>query len=586
MNGNEVKSRIERLRAQLVELGLTSEQAAAVLEGRDASRLPSEPELALVAFDADSVQSQIFVSPRPVTISGASRLLQSWDLRLGSGEVLGTRAVVLFAGGGQATLLVRRVDAPEIEETLTREFVAHTAGAPCTVVFLAISCRALAEGPSRAIHAPPLPSTLAQRIAWSPKGGGGFGACMAWLSFLLRQRKGEAGHAPVEEATMAARCAECAERPREQQGERCARCAHNRRAGQRGKRSFDEARDLEEVVGEPTGAGSAALEDDKARQRARQLAFIKLDGRGVGAVLEKLHTMAQYAAVSWTLQRAFELDPATRDDELQRLGVPAGRYQLPIAGGDDLLIVVPGRFRRPDGEAGDALTLAAALAARVEHAFDASPMDGCFAQDQELLRQVRRMGAGVGVVLTSGLPARFCFEYASELVRSAKDAIGPVEGPRSAVDFVVLRGGSPLSSSIRSLREAETAPVAMQLGPHRIGGLRRTRCPYPLPDYQRMLARARELTRVSRSALHELRGAMREPEVGLLAIRYQMVRDRELRGALIGDVPLASVPPQISEWVLAPAGQGQGAAVWATAIPDLLEATRFVGTGPTSEEEV
>ncbi|WP_437952606.1 hypothetical protein WME98_19240 [Sorangium sp. So ce296] len=494
--------------------------------------------------------------------------------------MLGTHAAVLFAGGGQATMLVRREHAPRIEETLLQEFARHTAGAPCSVACLPLSARELVEGPrGAAASTPALKGALARRLAWSPRGAGGFGACMATLSFLLRHRKGAPARAAWDESA-AARCEECAERPRATDN-RCIRCGHNRRQGQQGKKQFDEARDLAEILGDPAGSGSEGAEV----QRARHLAFIKLDGHGVGTLLERLRTMAQYAAVSCALQRAFELDPATRDAELGKLGVSAGRYQLPIAGGDDLLIVVPGHFRRPDGGQGDALTLAADLAKRAEGAFDEVALENYFDADRDLLRHVRRLGAGVGVVLTSGIPARFCFDYASELVRSAKDAISDgEEGARSAVDFVVLRGGSPVSSSVRSLRDAQTMPLVMQLGQHRIGALRRSRCPYPLADFRRMLDRARQLARVSRAALHDLRAAMQQPEVGLLAVRYQMVRDSALRNALVGDQPLAAVPPEICEWVMAPVGNPKASTTWATGLTDLLEAARFVG-GMRAEED-
>ena len=275
-------------------------------------------------------------------------------------------------------------------------------------------------------------------------------------------------------------------------------------------------------------------------QDVRDLAFIKLDGRGIGAQLEKLQSIDHYMALSAALREAFEL----RD--LARFGVPENRYQIPIAGGDDLLIVVPAQWRSEKG-AGGAFTLCKDLLEHVEGAFDRAAFAAPFANGAKLGDDLRKLGAGAGLVVTSGMPASSCFKYTDDLVKSAKDAVGDADC--SALDFAVLRGGTPLATSLGKLRVRD--PLEIDLGGDLEGEVRRSRCPYSLPGLRMLLERAALLARTPRSALHALHAAMREPTTGLLAIRYQLCRHPELRRALTGGEPLANLPPELGEWVLA-----------------------------------
>ena len=50
------------------------------------------------------------------------------------------------------------------------------------------------------------------------------------------------------------------------------------------------------------------------------------------------------------------------------------------------------------------------------------------------------------------IPIQFLLSYASDLLKNAKKLTRATSSQRSAVDFLVLRGGTPLSSSIGDLR--------------------------------------------------------------------------------------------------------------------------------------
>jgi len=559
----DVRNELAKVASGLVGLGLTAGAAESILHGTDADRLSDEKNLALIAFDADAVQAQVFASPRPVTIQGASTILREWDEGLQTGKPLAGGAVVLFAGGGQAVMIARR---GYEGSQLAARFREHTGGSPCTTASVDVSPRDLVQGAAKA-SGPKVKETLALRLGWSPEPARGFGACIARLSLEMRVARGARDASFFLDApTPEARCKECAERSRRTPDELCARCRKNRDRGSEYKEIWTQARSFDQVLGADA-------------HRTRHLAFLRLDGRGVGAQLEALRTIAQYTALSLALRDAFEVRDLTAV-----FGVPKDRYQIPIAGGDDLLVVVPARWKPSEqGGPADAFSLCAALLDRVERSFTGADLAEHFPERADLER-LRKLGAGAGLVITSGMPASFCFDYTGDLLRSAKDAI--LGEHRSAVDFAVLRGGSPIATSLAELRQRSL--LDLDLGGELTGKVQRTRCPYALADFHAFLERTHLLAGAPASALHALHAAMREPTTGMLAVRYQLARHRSLRRALTGDKPLAALPERLDDWVLAKLGTVAGDAsltLWATAIGDLLDVRPFVSGTDAREQE-
>jgi len=577
----EIGEEIERIVRGLGRLGLAEAQARALVRGENAGLSP-ERDLALIGFDADSVQEQIFASPRPVTIQGASDRLAAWDWAFGNlggdehraGVLDKDAAVALYAGGGKAVLIARAGDAEAIRTKLEDAFYERTAGWPCTTASVPLSPRELARGPAAAVEpVPPALPKLAERIGWCATGGGGFGACMALLALAMRAERVAPSHRfYLREELSGPRCEECAvrprlpgraEEPREKWPTRCDRCDDNHRDGAETKKEWAQAGSFDDVLGERGAPG----EDPK---RARHIAFLKLDGRGIGGRLERLGSIAEYVALSRALHHAFEMTEA----KLVSLGVPERRFQIPIAGGDDLLLVVPARWKPTgQGDASDAFTLARALLKRVERTFDDAARTGFFAAGAG----IDQLGAGAGLVIASGMPASFCFRYTDDLVKSAKAPLAAgSDGKhrsarhRSALDFAVLRGGSPLAESLDRIRARDV--LDLDLGPDLAGKVKRTRCPYVLADLDALIERTRRLAGAPRSAVHALHTAMREPTTGMLAVRYQLSRHPDLRRALTGDAPLGALPPHLGEWVL----NNVGDRLWATGIGDLLDALPFV----------
>ena len=549
-------------------LGLTAEAADCLLLGKPAPDAKGDRRrLALVAFDADGIQSQVLASPRPVTIQGASHVLRSWDMRLQAGEDV-PDAVVLFAGGGQAVLLSAEDAAHEIEKRVASLFLSRTNGWPCTTASMSFTMDALSRGPGLSGHLPPHLADKLPLAGVSFSEGGGFGACLASLHAVLRSHKLAAKPHPfVIEETRKARCEECGTRTRTPTEPRlCEQCARNRAEGAHQKKDSGQARTFDELFG---GRGG--------------IAFMAVDGKGIGSVLQELRTMAQYATVSHRLHKAFELT----GEGSRALGLPDGRYQIPVAGGDDLLLVVPSAWTSTAetglGTEHNALRLTESILQRIEGHFVEQDLAPVFdsKRDQGILKKVCGIGAGAGVVIASHMPARFCFKYARELMVSAKSAVTGAPGARSAVDFALLAAGSPLSTSISELRKGGAAVKRLGLGRRLRGDMHLTRKPYTLAALGRLLNTCERCRALPRSSIHSLRAAMLEPNSGLLTICYQLARTRgkeALRNVLLE--PDAQLPPDpagqggLGEWIVT---RRPGTNDWETGIPDLLEVLKIVG---------
>ncbi|MBX3274754.1 MAG: hypothetical protein KF729_31100 [Sandaracinaceae bacterium] len=534
-----------RLRATFEAAGAPGAQAEAVLEER-AEGLSDERSLALVAIDADAVQRTLLASPRPVTIAGASATLQQWDRDLRKhDEVVPSEATVLFAGGGTAVVLAPARAAASLGAKLERAY-AERMHARATAAHVAVSPRELVSGP-RALT-PPVDGLA--RLGLRP-GGGGFGGCMANLAFALRTAKSAArAHFDVTEATSVARCAETGDRPRapghDAKGDpwTVSEFARgHREAGRKEKAADEQARSLDDLL---------------KRAKARRLAFICIDGAKIGTLLTGLTSLREYVGLSSTLDDAFS--SVLLEDVQRELGIRPREHQVILAGGDDLLLVVPAEGR---GERPNALELTRRIARRIEGAFADGPRDG-------------KVGVGAGVLITSGgLPSRIAFDYARALCDSAKRAIDDVD--RSGVDFEVVLAGAPLSSSIASLREARerTTDSFPKMGQSAM--LRDTQCPYAIGRFEGLLAVAEALheAKVGQSTLAAYTRALEQGELNtaLIDVYYQLARDRT--GHVREALGVTSLEPDApSEWIARQVSEPER--VWATGLRDLVEVTKLM----------
>lgn len=533
----------DRLRCTFRSAGLPEAHADQVLRGSPEG-LPQERSLALVGFDADNIQQTVLRSPRPQTILGASDAIRAWDTR----EVdrhIPPNATKLYSGGGTATFLVPRGSAEEMERiarALEAGYERQTHGW-ATVAWLPLSPRELVDGQRFAENSP-----LALLLPRVPKPGEirGFGACMANLAFCLRVAKGRPRDADRLAALDRPRCVECASRPRTAEGERCEACESARRRGQERIKSERAPRSFDDLV-----------------ERGQHLAFVCIDGSGIGRHLERCRTIAEYCELSSRLHEAFEADLRKEFGE---------KVYVALQGGDDLLFVMPAEGDRDrSAPRVDVFAATNRILSFIEQRFEGTAWS---------------IGAGAGIVITRNLPADYGFEVARRLCKNAKSAIAEDDpNARSAIDFEVILGGSPLAEDIERLREAGSRAWTLRDGSTR--RVRLTQRPYPLGRFQELLRRATLVKRLPRAQVMGLRRMLLDTSADLVNLNLQYQLARQTRPDLaeaLGVTSLGGRIDEVSEWLLRTWVSG-GTARWATALPDLIEVSGLLGSGETGADE-
>lgn len=489
------------------------------------------PPLALVAFDTPGIQDYVFRVHRPIDVRGGSQIVADFtaapaDLPAdGASRSLHARLrrpgldvpadAVIYAGGGGGIVLVPAHKAEAVRaaiESVLAEATQHD---------LRSAAAALPVWPddlSRAPAAGDWPPALAQLLD-PPAATTRYAATRAVLLALLAERRSQTAAlaAPVPVERQAERCDACharvGDKRRDPDGNEtrlCPGCDVRRGVGARAGRGAEQVRTFEDVV---AGTGSNAL------------AVIYADGANFGALFRDVQSPAQHRALSDAVDAAFhtaaeqvrELSrDLARDDDDE--GIRELRVQMPIRGGDDLVIVLPAVI---------AMAAVERLLRTIEEQLTAAghaTLRPAFAGAPDATRTaVERLGVGIGVAIADHhFPIRFLLGYAHELLDGAKAHIRRT-GQRSAVDFMVLTSGSPLSGSIEKLRERHFLVQPENGEPERL----LTQRPYTRAGFERFLDRARALHDVAPSQAF----AVREDVLGGYATslgfwRYQHARSR------------------------------------------------------------
>ncbi len=552
----------ERL-GKAVAAGTPNEQDSRVVR----ERFRGAPPLALVAFDTPGVHDYVFRVRRPVDIAGGSHLVAAFTDRERAQkasirpvqEVLAREGhhegALVFAGGGRGLAVVARHRAGSLRTRIEAVL------ADATVKDLQTITAELGVWPEDLGPTPGTPAnggTTTSRYA---------AAVSVLMGRLARERsRCERFGETVEAKTR--RCAACRRRPGTQPPRRtgeflCPACARRRDLGGRLKRRADEATTFEDLVGE----------DDP------RLAVLYADGANVGAAFQEIDSMARHRALSEAVERAFdtaveeirgrkELRKELQDADERQL------YQMPIRGGDDAVLILPAPF---------AFAAATILVRSVEKTFagDRPLLDAFAGAPQSLRRSVDHFGVGVGIVFADcHFPIGFLVRYAEELLKSAKRLIHerggasgrPGPSVRSAVDYLLLASGNPLSESIGRLRE-----TTLRIAPRgREPGLWLTERPLSIDALDGLLRDAEALRRLQPTQRFAVRQELfRGFSVSRSFWRYQHARAkrgegwaqyREERGVALGDVDRLL-------WREAEPPPGAGATTWrSTTYLDALEA--------------
>lgn len=388
---------LHQLEALMVHTGRSKDKAAAILEGRPVS--DDKRDLFLLVADPVGIKDTVLGSRRAKTRYGASTTLYRWDedLRERRRTRAGSPLATAYAGGGQATVIgagdlaAAKAEAAELRERYKRELHGVLG-----VVVQAVSPKELATGPAVEDHKE---LGLAQR-------SGGFAGLLSQVGARLRAEKDKGEPLPDAPARDGrSRCKECGWRERVHK-DRCATCEDFH--GQADARDLDSFEDL----------GST------------KLAYLAIDGTGIGARLLKQESIADYHQFSRGLLSAFDF--AAVEADLARADIDAC---IPVLrGGDDLLLVF-------DATAGKGAFLAC----------DAV-LNGLHDRLAGLSIDAQPIGVGMGLVVSRHVGARQAFALAEQLVKTAK-AKAKKKGWRSAFDFELVQQGTVLHDDMLEARK-------------------------------------------------------------------------------------------------------------------------------------
>lgn len=407
------------------------------------------PPLALVAFDTPSVHDYVFRVRRPVDVAGGSHLVAAFTDRERAEEasicpvqeVLAREGhregSLVFAGGGRGLAVVPAHAAERLRSRIEGVLADATRGDLRTVTG-ELSVWPEDLGPTAVSTNGDGRNGTASRYA---------AAVSVLMGRLARERsRGERFGETVE--AKAPRCTACRHRVATQERPKtderiCAGCAARRDLGGRLKKEADEAKTFQDLVDE----------------KDRRLAILYADGANVGAAFQEVDSMARHRALSEAVESAFD---RALEEVVDREGLQDAEerqlYQLPIRGGDDAVVILPAR---------SAFGAAVRLVRSVEGAFDLQRnrllRDALGGAPPGLRSSVERFGVGIGIVFADcHFPVGFLVRYAEQLLKSAKRLIhnhcgGDAESSsrvRSAIDYLLLASGNPLSESIDRLRRA------------------------------------------------------------------------------------------------------------------------------------
>jgi hypothetical protein len=474
-----------------------------------------EPEgkpLALLRFDADRIAEFVFESSRPPVVAGASAILRALNRLIGSGEADPTTRQlgledpllarwVVYSGGGDGLLLVPASEAAAIARTLEGLFARATRGAlGVTVAWVEASVSEFLE---QAVGEALREESEGVRLV------SGTPALLSRLHDRIRVRKDAQPlrSVPVLGDLRCESCRDRAARPelsiaelfgREAEGANsflCVECENRWRVG----RTVIERASFEAVA--------EAVPD--GRGRADRLGLLYADGNGLGALFQRLRSLAELRFLSRAVTAVFAgLDERVRS-RFGELAARAGAPELPwislLAGGDEGIWILP---------AAVAVDVAERLPAWLAEQERAVP--GLRAE----LEGVAEAGLSVGMGLTLAsyaFPVRYQYELAQQLQKNAKKRA--VETPTSWLDFHEVVDASPMSGELEKAR-------TLLYGTDEPGFLRTGR-PYRAAGLSGLRERLREAqaAQVSSSQLRGLARAAREGQaVFLNTLRYQLGR--------------------------------------------------------------
>jgi hypothetical protein len=448
---------------------------------------PEVKPLSLVSVDVDAIKDYIFDTSNLFIIQGASERInrisrQEFFLDGQPGSLLSLPESLVYAGGGTALLLVPAVHGQHLPAEIEQRGSDALDIATLTAVALDVRPSellfGLAPASFGALWSTPATRAVLDQVqeTFGPRGKS-FGELFARLALQLRCRKEEKGQYPfVPVPALAERCTFCLERPAETWKQRpdgprmlCSPCLQRFQEGEyaRGKRA---AESLQEIGQDSDG----------------YVGVLSADGNDMTGKLEGLETLTDYRRFSQHVRQLFQtaLEAAVAGRVERR------QYQGIIAGGDDLLVIVPGKA---------AAEVALALMQHIEE------LSG-----QSSGQPAVTLGVGL-IIAKASYPIYFLMHLAEQLKKEAKREAYTT--PRqSTIDFLILKSSTPLSTSIKAYRERYLRGGVMEAQRE---FLRLTERPYPTAGFRALIETIRQLQGTQegerafpRSQLYALREAV------------------------------------------------------------------------------
>jgi len=507
------KALVRMVGDELAGLGQKSEnweEARKAAEGK-------ERTLAVLSYDVDRIKELVFSSTKPLEVNGASEIIN--DLSEGSPTDSSGKPPycsvyrilqdfnlisdhVMFAGGGSGILLLPADLVETIAHEIKERFKKATISGTCSVVWQYVHLHELFLG----LALPDNRETVMPGVDYMEIGqsGSAFGTLLRLLADKMRQEKETKMRAAAASLPgFIKRCKSCGFRAASEydsfEGTEdaylCTSCYRHRERGreERQRPGLAVAKTIEEIAG------------GENEDQGNYVAAIYADANAMGNMLLKLNNMEELSLFSRIVTRVI----GTVRDELVKRHHLEKRYQAPVIGGDDILLIVSA-----SKAVGVVVDLYELFREKIKQ--EAASLEQ---ENRGLSNLIKEMTLSAGfVIVPQHFNIRFLVEYAEVMLNEAKKGYRLKEN--ECVDFLVLTDGSPLSYTPGEMRDRFYVN-------NNGGNITLTRRPLTVEELKVLAADIKSLKKnVSRYQLKSAQSLLynETPAVARLNLRYQWVR--------------------------------------------------------------
>lgn len=471
-----------------------------------------EPPIALIGFDVDQIHSYVFATSKPLEVKGASSIV----IRFTEEEVpklvqsiLGKpEEWIVFLTSGTGLLFAPASKAEAVAAELRRKFQDLTKSGSCSTAIIKLFPDELHKPATQKNQASAIPFFKADLLAKIGQGQSlQFGEWFNLMSVRMQEVKSRKPLVGFDVfPPFLKKCESCGsdlatkmDEYTDQAQILCESCHQKRVSARNINKSSSAARS------QPRTFMELFEGEDGASKR---MAVLYGDGNNMGAALTKLTSLESFQEFSLAVSNWIK---SSLQEALAKNNATDASFSL-VSGGDDILLILPASKAR------------ATLESLVEVLNETRPRFS----ELSLQGLIDKIGFSFGLVIAPPTyPIRFFLDYAQELLANAKKrAYEDHQKASFAIDYITIRGGSPLSRDIRSLRATHCV--------NRDAGLSLTGKPYTWSEYIEQVQRLIENIKSSGIKEIQVRAALKFLETqgfreARSSIRYQWSRVAEWR---------------------------------------------------------